>query len=60
MAKIKPSKPDYKRKAGDEGLPYTDASSVVGGPIEGQPEQGLQPNKGVKGSSNIKLPKGKK
>ena len=53
-----PSKPNASRKPGGEGLPYKDAAGVVGGPVEEQPEAGLNPGKGVKGSS-LRVPPSK-
>ena len=57
--KTKASGPDQKRKPGNEGLPYSDAAQVCGGPVDDQPEPGLKPEKGVKGSGSIKPPKNK-
>lgn len=39
--KAKASKPTASRKPGDEGLDYSDASGVVGGPVIGQAKSGL-------------------
>jgi len=55
MAKGIAGKPSASRKPGSEGLPYKDAASVVGGPVEEQPEAGLNPSKAVKGGS-LKVP----
>ena len=46
-------------KPGGEGLPYKKASEVIGGPPDGNPETGMKPEKGVKGESEVKAPKGK-
>jgi len=60
-AKMKSKGPDASRKPGDEGLPYSSPEKVLGGPAEDNPEQGLKPEKGVKGGSSVKLPaKGEK
>lgn len=48
-----------KSKPGDEGLPYKKAETVVGGPVEDQPQKGLGEGKGVKGGPSLKVPKGK-
>lgn len=58
MAKGVAGKPNAGRKPGGEGLPYKDAASVVGGPVEQQPEAGLNPGKGVKGGP-LRVPPGK-
>ncbi len=57
MAKGIAGKPSASRKPGGEGLPYKDAASVVGGPIEAQAEAGLNPGKGVKGGPLKAAPK---
>lgn len=46
-------------KPGREGLPYKSAESVCGGPPDDNPEKGLKPGKGVKGSSKCPRPKSK-
>ena len=58
MAKAIAGKPNASRKPGGEGLPYKEAASVAGGPIEAQAEAGLNPGKGVKGGS-LKVPPNK-
>ena len=52
MAKIKAGKPDQGRKPGDEGLKYTPAADVIGGPVDNEPKPGLQ-GKGVEGSKSL-------
>lgn len=46
-------------RPGDEGLPYTDASKCLGGPVDGDPQKGLGAEKSVKGKGSITPPKGK-
>lgn len=42
------------KKPGSEGLPYSDAAEVAGGPIDGAPKgEGLGEGYEVKGSSDI-------
>ena len=50
--KAKPGKPDHTRKAGGE-LPYTATEKVLGGPVDQKVEEGLKPEKGMKGSKNM-------
>lgn len=54
MAKAKAGKPSADRKPGNEGLNYKGAGSVCGAPVEGQPEEGLNASKGVKGGKSPK------
>ena len=41
-------------KSGSEGLPYSPAADVVGGPVDNDFEAGLGEGKGVDGDSSIK------
>ena len=42
------------KKPGSEGLPYSDAAQVAGGPIDGAPAgEGLGESFGVKGSADL-------
>ena len=50
--KIKPGKPNAANKVGGE-LKYKNAADVVGGPICNDPQPGMNPDKGVKGSSSL-------
>ena len=43
----------------EEKIKYKPCEEVCGGPVDDQPEPGLKPEKGVKGSGSIKPPKNK-
>lgn len=52
--KSKPNGPDAGRKCGGEGLNYTPAAQVAGGPIENDAKgSGLGEGKGVNGSASL-------
>jgi hypothetical protein len=45
--KIKADKPDQNRKPGNEGLKYTPAADVLGGPVDNSPMPGLGADKAM-------------
>jgi hypothetical protein len=52
--KTKASGPDQKRKPGSEGLPYSDAAQVCGGPVDGEIKgSGLGESFEVKGGKDV-------
>lgn len=50
--KIKPSKPNSNNKAGGE-LKYSNPDNVIGGPVDNNPQTGLNADKPVKGVSSL-------
>lgn len=50
--KAKPSKPNPSAKPGGE-MKYKNAADVVGGPISNDPMTGMNPDKGVTGTSKL-------
>lgn len=52
-----PTKPDYRRKASNEGLGGKSTEAVIGGPVDNEPKTGDGANFGVNGKKGVKTQK---